>query len=287
MKTYKRIIFTVCLIFSLVSCEVISEDERYEPVIVENSRRVVLLEEFTGVRCTNCPKAAKIAHDLLTQYPENIVVIGLHGENTGNYGTPFEGEQDFRIPESKEYFTYFGGTATQGYPCGMVNRSKNSNTILADGILMNYDVWATEVVRSLLIEPSADIYLELVEDSSLPDSVIKVNVTIETLKEIDFPVSLNVQVTEDNIKGSQVDGGHVNESYVHNHVLRCAVNGTWGESVTMPSVGNKTQIKEYIIDIKKPWVKENCSIVAYLYNSETKEDVIQAKALSLGNKTNH
>ena len=287
MSMLKHFIISLCAVVAFAACEVIPEGERSEPVVVGETRRVVLLEEFTGVRCTNCPSAARIAHDLLAEYPDNLVVVGMHGTNTGTYGEPFEGEQDFRISEVNEYFLAVGGTPTQGYPCGMVNRAVSDNAIDPDGILLNYDVWATEVVRALLVPPVADLYIERVDDASLPDSVVKVAVSVESLEAIDHQVSLVVELVEDGIIGSQVDDGVTNPNYEHNHVLRTVVNGTWGESVTMPEVGQTSTPREFEITIRDPWVKDNCSVVAYIYNSETRGDVMQAAILPLDEASTH
>lgn len=287
MNMLKRLIIALCAVAALAACEVIPEGERYEPVVVGETRRVVLLEEFTGVRCTNCPKAAQVAHSLLSQYPDNLVVVGMHGTNTTSFGDPFEGEQDFRIAETAEYFEAFGGTPTQGYPCGMVNRAVSDNAIDEGGILLNYDVWATEVVRALTVPPVADITMELTSGEAQDDSVVTVAVSVEALEAVSHPISLVVELVEDNIVGTQIDGGVENHEYVHNHVLRTVVNGTWGESFTMPAVGEISSPKEFEITVRKPWVKENCSVVAYLYNSETRGDVMQAAILPLGEGTAH
>ena len=119
MRKYLIVLF--CAVVALSACEVIPDGERFDPVGKIESRRVVLLEEFTGVQCTNCPAAAKVAQSLLSEYPDNLVVVGLHGRNTGDFGKPFENEQDFRISDVEAYYDEFG--PTDGYPCGMVNRA--------------------------------------------------------------------------------------------------------------------------------------------------------------------
>ncbi len=45
---------------------------------VPSGNRVVLLEEFTGKGCTNCPKGSRELENLLTQFPNNLVAVSLH-----------------------------------------------------------------------------------------------------------------------------------------------------------------------------------------------------------------
>lgn len=287
MNMLKRLIIALCAVAALAACEVIPEGERYEPVVVGETRRVVLLEEFTGVNCPNCPTAAQLASSLLSQYPDNLVVVGLHGRNTGHFGEPFPGEQDFRIAETSEYFSFAGGTPEQSYPCGMVNRAVTDNIIEGTSCLLNYDVWATEVVRALTVPPVADITMELISGEAQDDSVVTVAVSVEAFETVSHPVSLVVELVEDSIVGSQSTESGVNADYAHNHVLRTVVNGTWGESFTMPAVGEISSPKEYEVTVRKPWVKANCSVVAYLYNSKTRGDVMQAAILPLGKGAVH
>jgi len=49
----------------------------------------VLLEDISGVRCKNCPKAAKIAHDIQSNNdPGRVVVMTLHSKIYNNNTAP-------------------------------------------------------------------------------------------------------------------------------------------------------------------------------------------------------
>ncbi len=43
-----------------------------------DGKRVTLLEDYTGVKCNNCPAAAEIAQHLQEQYGSHLVVLGVH-----------------------------------------------------------------------------------------------------------------------------------------------------------------------------------------------------------------
>ncbi len=54
------------------------EEQRVIKPFVPTGNRVVLIEEFTGKGCTNCPKGSRELENLLTQFPNNLVAISLH-----------------------------------------------------------------------------------------------------------------------------------------------------------------------------------------------------------------
>jgi hypothetical protein len=54
---------------------------------------------------------------------------------------------------------------------------------------------------------------------------------------------------------------------MHNHVFRDAINGTWGEDVTL-TLGEQKVIehKDFTLDVA--WKPENLSVVAFVYNND-------------------
>ena len=82
-------------------------------------------------------------------------------------------------------------------------------------------------------------------------------------------------VSEDFIISGQYDGNELIEDYEHNHVYRSAINGTWGEPINLIE---KNIVKHYdLINPNEINDISNCTIVAYVYNSETKEIIQAAK----------
>jgi len=98
------------------------------PEITTHIKRV-LLEDYTGHTCVNCPSAAVISHDLKEQYGDQLVLIAVHAgffakpTNTGNYTF------DFRTTAGTAWDDQFG-IGRIGNPNGMVNRRKINNTFV-------------------------------------------------------------------------------------------------------------------------------------------------------------
>jgi len=115
-------IFTLSLTFLTSCCDKI--DEPYmntgDGGIVGDTVRKVLLEDFTGHYCVNCPAAHVIIEGLEKVYPKRIVPVVIHA---GFFAKPKAApyDYDFRTPDGTAIATEFGAI-TAPLPKGMVNR---------------------------------------------------------------------------------------------------------------------------------------------------------------------
>ncbi|MDR2556685.1 MAG: hypothetical protein LBC49_03105, partial [Bacteroidales bacterium] len=82
MKRRPIVFFTAAILASLVfsACDRIPADERETPSnnLPTWQGQYVLLEDFTGVRCVNCPAAAEQIEILKTVFGDKLIVVGLH-----------------------------------------------------------------------------------------------------------------------------------------------------------------------------------------------------------------
>jgi hypothetical protein len=67
--------------------------------------------------------------------------------------------------------------------------------------------------------------------------------------------------------------GSANKDYVHNHVFRTAVNGTWGDAITIGAGATLTQTFHQTIDSQ--WDTTKLSVVAFVYNDKGVEQAIK------------
>ncbi|MCH2215407.1 MAG: hypothetical protein MK086_09580, partial [Flavobacteriales bacterium] len=95
----------------------------------ENYSSKVLLEDFTGFRCTNCLPAIATAKSLKDQNPDRLSIIGVHctpffaAPITDDPNEPYH--KDFRTPEGEFYVEHYG---FQQLPTGIVNRQDDGPT---------------------------------------------------------------------------------------------------------------------------------------------------------------
>ena len=91
------------------------------PAITVHKKRV-LLEDYTGHTCPNCPTAGKLARDLKDQYPDQLIVMAVHaGWFARTYpesGVAQLFDYDFRTSAGTEWDAFFGN-GNAGNPNGL------------------------------------------------------------------------------------------------------------------------------------------------------------------------
>ncbi|MDR1683060.1 MAG: hypothetical protein LBS25_06705, partial [Candidatus Symbiothrix sp.] len=107
----------ICLLFSMFLLATGMSAQQH--VSTEVQKKNILLEEFTGIHCGNCPDGHKIANNLAAAQEGIVYTIAIH---SGHYAVPNVGEPDYRIPEGEAIDTYFGVNSSYGYPSGTINR---------------------------------------------------------------------------------------------------------------------------------------------------------------------
>lgn len=223
--------------------------------------RKILLEEFTGHNCVNCPGGASKAKQLQEIYGERLIVLSVHA---GFFAMPTGGSftADYRTGAGTEWNSFFG---FQAYPSGMINRTQNNGSYP-----LGKDEWAEVISNTINEEPAADINIETEYSSS--DRELNIDLNSKFLLEQEGEFYLQVCLLEDSIvspqKNSEEAFGDVPviENYVHRHVLRDAVNGSWGELLTNTVNVGEELSKSYSLTLDESYNSEHCAIIAFIYN---------------------
>lgn len=259
----------------LAACDYIAEDEQliYNPIVVETDtdndsegenkqpKRVVLLEDFTGQRCTNCPRATKVIEELQEVCDDRLVAVAIHGgPNTIDIKDSRGQILGLKTETGDEYYNQWEDF-NNSKPIGLINRHKRDNKY---GVM--YEEWAT-AVKEELAKPAS---LHLGGTAVIEGEAISIQVKAESVAGT-ITGKLQVWLIEDGIIAYQErlnDDGSVERlmDYVHNHVFRTAVNGIWGEDISV----NEGEIVERTMTqaLQPDWNKDNQSIVAFVYNND-------------------
>lgn len=252
------------------ACDTIEKDDYKNPYTgIISSDRYVLLEDYTGVRCTNCPTAAAEIARLQEFYGANLIVVGMH-PNGVTMAMPHSGDPDLRTDAAKEYFDGFQMTSL---PAGLVNRKPT---------IYGYAEWGGAVAEVISNELT---YATLSVSAALGsgDTTLSINVSGEFIEDYKEDGAINVltMILEDSIvvKQSNKDpslGGAELEGYVQNHVLRQVVGSTWGDRVLgeAPDRGSAVAAA-YNVSLNPAWRTNHLSVVVALVNADSRE-VIQA-----------
>jgi hypothetical protein len=272
-KIASSLIFLSTLITVFISCDKVTDIYETPPEPVD-SRRKVLIEDFTGHKCGNCPRAARLIYDSLQNiYPGQIISYGVHA---GFYAKPLPlpgvscDTVDYRCDTGNKWDTLFQVTA-QGNPTGMVNRIDYS----ASNDQVKYaSEWATAVAT--LLQREAEVTIDI--ENTYNNSTRSLTTVIKTdfLKSLNGTYKLVVVITEDNLVSCQKDDDAtpvIVQNYVHHHVLRGAINGNYGEPIIVNPEQDDSETKTYNLVLNSNWIDNNCSVVAFVYNEATYEIV--------------
>ena len=242
--------------------------------------RKIVLEEYTGHRCQNCPNGAKEVERLDSIYDNQLIPVSIHS-TTGGFAEPLNFDfsippdgildytADYRTDEGNDYAIEFG---ISGIPKGAVSRLNNSL-----GVGMAQWEIDIEAIKNDLPKVS----LELTTLYNRTERKMKAVVNTTWLSTEAGSYNLQIYLLEDSILGDQIDGStNIIQSYMHRHMLRKAVNGTWGSLITSSNIGDSETI-ESIIELDPNWNEDHCIVVAYIYKSSTDYEIIQAEELHI------
>ena len=288
----KKYIFIINLIFLTNSCDIIEGPYMTDADLYVNSEKKVLIEDFTGHRCTGCPAATKEISAIQDVYGNQVIAIAIHPSGAGFFTQPEDpDEEGFQYDWRTSWGDNWGETfLVLGYdlPKGMVNRVGDQYKILDSG------EWAAVVADELKKE--VDYKIDITSDAN------SVTLRTEIQNDINGNFKYVVCLTESNIINWQKDGTLNIEDYEHNNVLRTVLADEGLSSVTNYSAGQiieKTiaydlsyleqlnidysfQNEQYGNGNAGGWNASNMSVVAYIYNDITKE-ILQVEEANLNN----
>lgn len=242
-------------VFAFMSCTEIDENERIIYVKPAEVKKHVLIEDFTGQRCVNCPNAATMIERLQEQYGEdNIIAVGIYGGDFG-YTPVSQGHTPLSLTteDGNSYYTTWG---VRSQPSGMIDRY--------GGVLTNLSYWAAYVNGLINQEPTVMITPATAYDEATRTLKVSVNVAgLQTLS----GAKLQVWLVEDGITDMQyMPDGSVNNEYNHKHVFRATVNNKDGEAINV--VNEQSVNKEYTIKLDSKWKAENMSVVTFVFTAD-------------------
>lgn len=239
------------------------------------SGRKIMLEDFTGQKCPNCPEAADISQSIFEANPNDVIPIALH--NSGPFsepdpedGYPLDMQTETGQKLLQEYQIGF-------YPAGLLNRSEiNGSYIQA------YQTWENTISNLLAdndyISPRFKIKMQVIYNSDC--RVIRIYPTVDVLQDITGSLYMVGYILEDGIIGKQIDNrepsGYV-ENYEHKHVLRIGFpfDGDGQLIFTDPVVGDnytaETEEESIAANLEDDWVADNLSVVFFIRDLDSGE----------------
>ena len=225
----------------------------------------VWIEKYTGPRCTNCPDADAVIHDIISQsqYSDKVVATAIHASAV--FGYPIGESPDLRTDEGEAWSQFFFGNAVS-YPSVLLNRQKNGSTY---NIISPTAPFTTDIDNILGTPANVAVSVEAHFDSQA--SKISITSSVELLNNISDDLTLTVLFIEDSLVATQRMGdGTENPNYVHNHVLRGLVTDKWGFDVDCDRTAGTARKVTLRADLPEGVRQEKCQVVAFISDKSTR-----------------
>jgi Outer membrane protein Omp28 len=242
------------------------------PVVPALGDRKVLVEEFSGVRCVNCPAGASELENLRGIYGDRLVVVSVH---TGDFATPYSDSKfDFRTPEGDALERNLG--APLGYPTAVINRKKFTGQT---GLQVGRSLWAGLVSAETKEASAVSFSFEKTYNSTTRQFQMTIK-AVENTKDALKNVIFSAMIVEDNIVDAQETPSGKRSDYKHRHVFR----GFAASEIAINPTGTNTVNYTFNGTLKSNWIAANCSMVLILSQKNGAiKDVLQVIETKVGN----
>lgn len=280
MKKYALLL----LLFSLlwISCEEIPPvinpvSEQGDCILADASevagqQRNVLIEEFTGVRCVNCPAGSQAIEALIDQYGDRLVAVSIH---SGFFAQPYPDGQDFRTADGSQLQSFLDEPL--GYPTAVVDRHLFPGE---DDLQLGQSQWPGYVAERLQEPLLVRIHLATTYDPA--ERLLDVDVSLFLEEDIEAEeVHLSVGLTENNVVDRQQTPTGEDPNYVHKHVFRDMLTSFDGNLLTEELTAGAEICKSFQLTLDQNWVAENCKVYALVSLAGAQKDVLQVVEASV------
>lgn len=235
---------------------------------VAQQKRGVLIEEFSGVRCANCPAGSAAIRDLLQQYGDQLVAVSIH---TGFFAEPYQDSRyDFQTEVGDQLLKLL--KSPLGFPSAVINRK------LFDGepdLQLGLANWAGYVAREVQEPPAVKIFAQPTYD----ELGRKLSVDVSIFPQITFTgedVRLSVMLTENRVADVQLTPSGKDPAFEHNHVLRSMLTNFDGNPLPAELKAGQPDCLFFETDLSAGWQAEQCYLVVFVHRGGESKDVLQA-----------
>ena len=232
----------------------------------------VLIEDLTGVRCNNCPKAAAEAVRLHEINPR-IKVMALYIKSS-SFSTPWTGYEDLTTQVAEDIIQ--DTEAPGGLPKGYVDRVKGTSNNIAN----QWEDW--EGITTPQLAKTTPVNITLERELNTDTSVVKAKVELVYTEDVPSANhALLLVLTESHIKSKQaMPDNSKNLEYLHNHVLRTSLTSSLGKTIEANVEAGRLIFSTYSLTMEDYWDPAHCHLLALVQDRTTKE-IIQVQEIDL------
>ena len=269
---YIKYALPAIFLLTLCACDEIDEQDRFQKVEIASGgesggeggsegtgfgAKNVLIEDFTGQLCNNCPLATNTISTLQETFGhDRVIPVAIHG-----------GDLTLAAPTglaNEIGNTYTAERGVSSKPKGEVDRT---------GQLLDQEKWGTTVLERIAMTAHVELG---VENIAFDADTRELSFSVKTAADLTGAQGLlQVWLTESHIhtyqktpdpnRFPQYPASGNDHNYEHNHVLRACVSAKDGDALSLVAGGSDTRAYKYILE--SDWVADNMSVVVIAYNA--------------------
>lgn len=269
MKTkYKALLTAAFAAMMFVSCDNVDEGDRYVELPKIESDRAVLVEDFTGQNCINCPDAHEELEALVEQYGDLVVPVSIHA---GSFAVSKENTSfpnDYVCLMTKEGQNICDAYGIQQFPMGVVDFGKP----------ITFDLWGTAVRNAR--KKTTDVTITAkAQFKQTGENAGDIDITADIYCGTSREANIQFWITQDNIVTFQRSTKGRDPKYVHNNVFRAQVfpEKKTGKAVMLE--GREHVTVEGSIPLRyndqERWVAEDMNVVAFVTDKDGIQQVVK------------
>jgi hypothetical protein len=252
------------------------KDTTYMATTEAVSPKKVVVEEFTGASCPNCPDARTTLANISAANPNRVLILELHPTEVPQ-GRPVAGKSkyDFTNKTVSDIITQFY-PGLGAIPMGGIDRVlENTNR------LIDRSKWANIINTRLAMTSVANLKLTNAYDETKREGVLTVKVAYTG--EVTNKQYITLAIIESDIEDVQEYPTYDDDHYIFKHVLRKTATPVGGTSI-LDTIAIKKPGRvyegQYKYTIDAAWLPKNCHIVVFLHNNQSdNKEVLQAEEI--------
>lgn len=250
-----------------------------------NTNRNVLIEDYTGHKCNNCPTAATTAHNIEVANPGRVFVAGIHAGPGGitSFQTFTVGAEKYHTDHTNPHGVAYGLFFQNGYnffgnPQGTVNRETVSNKL--------FDIHGTWSGRTQAILSANELKFNIQSVCNYYNETNGGYLHVEVEKLTNENIETNIVVfvlKNEEVNWQKMPNNSDNPDYVHEHKHIGNIDGlTWGRPLNSAQEPAGTKfLQDYAFAKPQGIEPDNLHFLIFVYNTETLEilQVIKQKLI--------
>lgn len=274
-----RLFISICRVFlisfMLCSCEEIPPVINPLPnePLLDTTRQNILVEEFTGNRCVNCPAGSTELARLKETYGDQLIIVAIHA---GSFARPYpESQNDFQTNSGDALLNYLGQPL--GYPSAIINRKLFPDEF---DLQLSRSLWPAFLMQEAQKLSRINIISDITYSPLSRNVQLAVEIQKQTTEDAEN-LRFSVMVVEDNITDYQLTPQGVDTMYNHRHNLRDMLTASTGNAIPSTWANGEILERSFQYTLPEAWQASEVSFIIIIHENGVQKDVWAVEEIDL------